>query len=67
MRIGDVKGLLVVTLILDEKDVQELSSLPDHEVVNRARGVLTQVVPPNYIKDILVGHEGDTMHVAVSI
>lgn len=67
MRIADIKGLIVFTLSLTDDEAATVSRLADSEIIDRAKTVVGGAVSPELIKDILVGCEGNKLHVALSL
>ncbi len=67
MRVSDVRGLLVATVALDSRDVEEVDGMSDAELVRRARQAVSAVVPAHLIRDILIGRDGDVLEVAFTV
>ena len=67
MEVGDVKGLLLITMSVNQEDNSELLNLKDSEVVTMAKRAVGNLIPENLISDILIGHEGEEMQIAISI
>ena len=67
MEVRDVKGLLLITMSVNQEDNSELLNLKDSEVVTMAKRAVGNLIPENLISDILIGHEGEEMPIAISI
>ena len=67
MEVRDVKGLLLITMSVNQEDNSELLNLKDSEVVTMAKHAVGNLIPENLISDILIGHEGEEMQIAISI
>ena len=67
MEVRDVKGLLLITMSVNQEDNSELLNLKDSEVVTMAKRAVGILIPENLISDILIGHEGEEMQIAISI
>ena len=67
MEVRDVKGLLLITMSVNQEDNSELLNLKDSEVVTMAKRAVGNLIPENLISDILIGHEGVEMQIAISI
>ncbi len=67
MEVRDVKGLLLITMSVNQEDNSELLNLKDSEVVTMAKRAVGNLIPENLISDILIGHEGEEMQIAISI
>jgi hypothetical protein len=67
MEVTNIKGVLVATLVMDEGDADEIGTMSESEVIRRARKAVGTVIPEHLIREILVGHDGDSLHVAFSI
>ena len=67
MEVRDVKGLLLRTMSVNQEDNSELLNLKDSEVVTMAKRAVGNLIPENLISDILIGHEGEEMQIAISI
>ena len=67
MEVRDVKGLLLITMSVNQEDNSELLNLKDSEVVTMAKREVGNLIPENLISDILIGHEGEEMQIAISI
>ena len=66
MEVRDVKGLLLITMSVNQEDNSELLNLKDSEVVTMAKRAVGNLIPENLISDILIGHEGEEMQIAIS-
>ena len=67
MEVRDVKGLLLITMSVNQEDNSELLNLKDSEVLTMAKRAVGNLIPENLISDILIGHEGEEMQIAISI
>ena len=67
MEVRDVKRLLLITMSVNQEDNSELLNLKDSEVVTMAKRAVGNLIPENLISDILIGHEGEEMQIAISI
>lgn len=67
MEVRDVKELLLITMSVNQEDNSELLNLKDSEVVTMAKRAVGNLIPENLISDILIGHEGEEMQIAISI
>ena len=67
MEVRDVKGLLLITMSVNQEDNSELLNLKDSEVVTMAKRAVGNLIPENLISDILIGHEGEERQIAISI
>ena len=67
MEVRAVKGLLLITMSVNQEDNSELLNLKDSEVVTMAKRAVGNLIPENLISDILIGHEGEEMQIAISI
>ena len=63
MEVRDVKGLLLITMSVNQEDNSELLNLKDSEVVTMAKRAVGNLIPENLISDILIGHEGEEMQI----
>ncbi|MEA4882102.1 MAG: hypothetical protein VB144_00325 [Clostridia bacterium] len=67
MHVSEIRGVLVAVVVMDDRDVGAVGGMDDSQMVAAARRALGEVVPENLIRDILVGREGSSLHVAFSL
>jgi len=67
MDIRDIKGLLFITMAVDSEDNTRLGTLKDSEIMEMAKHAVGNLISEALIRDILIGHDGDKMQIAVSI
>lgn len=67
MQVESVKGLFVVTMQLDSTEKIKIKSSDENEVFAMAKNAVKEIIPEHLISDMLIGHEGEEMHIAISV
>lgn len=67
MELTAVKGLISVTLSLEEHERQLLESISTFDLLQLSKNKLSQVVQPDLVREVMVGYDGETVQMILSL
>lgn len=67
MEVIIVKGIIAVTLSIDDSEKQRLLGLPPCDLLQLSKEKVATVVPPELIKDAVVDYNEDSVQLIFSI
>ena len=67
MEVTTVKGIIAVTLSIDDSEKQRLLSLPPCDLLQLSKEKVATVVQPELIKDALLDYNGKSVQLIFSI
>ncbi|MDI3538280.1 MAG: hypothetical protein PWP12_1002 [Bacillota bacterium] len=67
MELTAVKGLISVTLSVEEHERQLLEDISATDLLQLSRSKLSQVVQPDLVREVMVGYDGETVQMILSL
>lgn len=67
MELTAVKGLISVTLSVEENERQLLKDISATDLLQLSRSKLSQVVQPDLVREVMVGYDGETVQMILSL
>ncbi|MDK2927795.1 MAG: hypothetical protein PWR31_1486 [Bacillota bacterium] len=67
MELTSVKGLISITLSVEEHERQRLAGLSTSDLLQLSKSELSQVVQPDLVREVMVGYDGETVQMILSI
>ncbi|HHV58191.1 MAG TPA: hypothetical protein GXX50_10595 [Firmicutes bacterium] len=67
MELTSVKGLISITLSVKEHERQRLAGLSTSDLLQLSKSELSQVVQPDLVREVMVGYDGETVQMILSI
>lgn len=67
MELSTVKGLISVTFFVDDDERQRFADISPSDLLQLSKGKLSQVVQPELVREVMVGYDGDKVHMILSI
>lgn len=67
MEVAESKGILFITLAVNQEEKKLLTNLSEQDLVKRAREKVTEVICSSLVKEMVVGFDGKEVQVAVKL
>ncbi|MDK2784630.1 MAG: hypothetical protein PWQ41_283 [Bacillota bacterium] len=67
MELTAVKGLISVTLSVEEHERQLLEGISTFDLLQLSKSKLSQVVQPDLVREVMVGYDGETLQMILSL
>ncbi|HHY91837.1 MAG TPA: hypothetical protein GX511_00680 [Firmicutes bacterium] len=67
MELASIKGLISVTLSVEDHERQRLAGISTSDLLQLSKSKLSQVVQPDLVREVMVGYDGDTVQMILSL
>jgi hypothetical protein len=67
MEVAESKGILFITLIINQDEKEFFEALPEQDLIQRAREKVTEVICSSLVNEMIVGFDGKAVQVAIRL
>lgn len=67
MEVAESKGILFLTLAVNQDERMLLTTLAERDLIQQARETVTEFINGSLIKEMVVGYNGEEIQVAVKL